>query len=77
MIAANLGINQRTVENHRASIPHHAGAILMCEHAKLESAETKSLCRSILEALLGIDVESHDFVTKSPRSGVKNSTKSV
>jgi uncharacterized protein (DUF305 family) len=32
----------------RSMIPHHAGAILMCEKAPLEAAETKELCRSII-----------------------------
>ena len=48
-----LMIRQQTLVTDRqflrSMIPHHAGAILMCENAKLESAETKSLCRSILE----------------------------
>ena len=32
----------------RSMISHHAGAILMCEHAALESAEVKGLCKSII-----------------------------
>ena len=34
----------------RSMIPHHAGAILMCEHAALQSAEIKGLCKSIIES---------------------------
>jgi uncharacterized protein (DUF305 family) len=34
----------------RSMIPHHAGAILMCEQASLEDAEVRELCRGILEA---------------------------
>ena len=47
-------IRQQTLVTHRqflrSMIPHHAGAILMCEHAPLESSEIKSLCRSIIES---------------------------
>ena|SRR5687768_11547722 len=32
----------------RSMIPHHAGAILMCEEAPLQDAEIKALCQSIL-----------------------------
>lgn len=32
----------------RSMIPHHAGAILMCEQAQLQSTETRELCRSII-----------------------------
>jgi uncharacterized protein (DUF305 family) len=29
-------------------IPHHAGAILMCEQAALDDPEVKTLCREII-----------------------------
>jgi uncharacterized protein (DUF305 family) len=29
-------------------IPHHAGAILMCEEAPIQDAEIRRLCRSII-----------------------------
>jgi uncharacterized protein (DUF305 family) len=32
----------------RSMIPHHAGAILMCEQARIEAQEIKDLCRSII-----------------------------
>ena len=32
----------------RSMIPHHAGAILMCEHASIRDAETQKLCRNII-----------------------------
>lgn len=32
----------------RSMIPHHAGAILMCEKAAIQDAEIKELCRGIL-----------------------------
>ena len=32
----------------RSMIPHHAGAILMCEKATLQSSDTKALCESIV-----------------------------
>ena len=49
-----LMIRQQTLVTDRqflrSMIPHHAGAILMCEHAALESAEIKGLCKSIIES---------------------------
>lgn len=32
----------------RSMIPHHAGAILMCQEAPLQDVEIKALCRNIL-----------------------------
>jgi len=32
----------------RSMIPHHAGAILMCEQAAIQDSEIKELCRSII-----------------------------
>jgi hypothetical protein len=32
----------------RSMIPHHAGAILMCENASIEDAQIKELCGNIL-----------------------------
>lgn len=34
----------------RAMIPHHSGAILMCEQAKLSDPAVVSLCKDIVEA---------------------------
>jgi uncharacterized protein (DUF305 family) len=34
----------------RAMIPHHSGAILMCEQAKITDAEILTLCRQIVES---------------------------
>ena len=34
----------------RSMIPHHSGAILMCEKANLNDAEIKELCASIIES---------------------------
>lgn len=34
----------------KSMIPHHAGAILMCERAPLQDAEVKRLCGNILES---------------------------
>lgn len=34
----------------RSMIPHHAGAILMCENAPLKEAELKELCRTIISS---------------------------
>src|SRR6266540_1747300 len=32
----------------RSMIPHHAGAILMCEQVTIQDSEIKELCRSII-----------------------------
>ena len=32
----------------RSMIPHHAGAILMCENAPIKDAEIKDLCKAIV-----------------------------
>lgn len=32
----------------RSMIPHHAGAILMCQQAAIQDAEIKDLCRNIV-----------------------------
>jgi uncharacterized protein (DUF305 family) len=34
----------------KSMIPHHAGAILMCEEASLQDAEIKELCKSIISS---------------------------
>jgi len=34
----------------RSMIPHHAGAILMCEQAPIERAEIKELCGTIISS---------------------------
>jgi len=33
----------------KSMIPHHAGAILMCEEATIQSPEIKKLCRGIIQ----------------------------
>lgn len=32
----------------RSMIPHHAGAILMCEEARIDSPEIRKLCQDII-----------------------------
>ena len=34
----------------KSMIPHHAGAILMCEHAKLTTPDVRVLCEGIVKA---------------------------
>jgi hypothetical protein len=34
----------------KSMIPHHAGAVLMCEKAQLQDEEIKSLCQNILDS---------------------------
>jgi uncharacterized protein (DUF305 family) len=52
LIAFFLLIRQQTAVSDRqflkSMIPHHAGAILMCEETNLEDPEIKDLCNSII-----------------------------
>jgi hypothetical protein len=34
----------------RSMIPHHAGAILMCEHAAIDDPEIEELCKNIISS---------------------------
>jgi uncharacterized protein (DUF305 family) len=34
----------------RSMIPHHAGAILMCEQASIQDAEIQELCKTIISS---------------------------
>lgn len=34
----------------RSMIPHHGGAILMCQHASIQDSEIKDLCQSIISS---------------------------
>jgi uncharacterized protein (DUF305 family) len=45
LIRQQVAITDR--EFLKSMIPHHAGAILMCEQASLEDPEIRELCRSI------------------------------
>ncbi len=51
-VGALLGIRTQTpigdIELVRAMIPHHSGAILMCEQAKLADPEIDKLCEGII-----------------------------
>jgi uncharacterized protein (DUF305 family) len=52
-VAFFLFIRQQTAISDRqflrSMIPHHAGAILMCEGASLEDQRIKDLCKTIIE----------------------------
>ena len=47
-----IGIRRQTAVSDeqflRSMIPHHAGAILMCEEANLEDSAIKELCKTIV-----------------------------
>jgi hypothetical protein len=49
-----FGIRDQTAVGDReflkSMIPHHAGAILMCEKARLQDAEIRELCSSIISS---------------------------
>lgn len=48
-----IGIRQQIAVDDRqllrAMIPHHAGAVLMCEKANLSDPEVQTLCKGIIE----------------------------
>jgi hypothetical protein len=46
LIREQIGISDK--QFLRSMIPHHAGAILMCEKAPIEGARIKELCKSII-----------------------------
>ena len=52
LILSFVGIRQQSLVGDRqflrSMIPHHSGAILMCEEAKLADAEIKQLCGDII-----------------------------
>ena len=52
--ASWFGIRQQALVSDaqflKSMIPHHAGAILMCEQTSLQDAEIKKLCQSILSS---------------------------
>lgn len=49
-----IGIRQQTAvadeQFLKSMIPHHAGAVLMCEQASIEDAEIKLLCEGIIRS---------------------------
>jgi uncharacterized protein (DUF305 family) len=45
LIRQQVGVTDR--QFLRSMIPHHAGAILMCEQAAIQSTERKRLCATI------------------------------
>jgi uncharacterized protein (DUF305 family) len=51
-VAAFVGIRQQSAigdaEFLRSMIPHHAGAVLMCEQAPIEDPEIVALCEGII-----------------------------
>lgn len=46
LIRFQIGVNDRQFV--RSMIPHHAGALQMCQHANLARAELHTLCASII-----------------------------
>jgi uncharacterized protein (DUF305 family) len=54
LIALFLLIRQQTavtdVQFLKSMIPHHAGAVLMCEKAPITDTEIKDLCKTILSS---------------------------
>jgi uncharacterized protein (DUF305 family) len=47
-IRSQAGVSDRQFV--KSMIPHHAGAVLMCERNSLESADLKSLCAGIISS---------------------------
>ena len=54
MIAFFMGIRQQVAVNDaqflKSMIPHHAGAILMCEKARVQDPGIKQLCATIIQS---------------------------
>ena len=54
LVLSLVGIRQQSLVGDdqfvRSMIPHHSGAILMCEEAKLTDPEIRRLCREIIQA---------------------------
>ena len=54
MIAFFMGIRQQVAVNDaqflKSMIPHHAGAILMCEKARVQDPAIKQLCATIIQS---------------------------
>lgn len=52
LIGSSLAIRQQTAVSDRqflrSMIPHHAGAILMCQEAAIQDQEIRDLCRQII-----------------------------
>jgi hypothetical protein len=52
LVGSWFGIRQQFAVNDRqflrSMIPHHAGAILMCQEASIEDQEIQELCRNII-----------------------------
>jgi uncharacterized protein (DUF305 family) len=46
LLRNQVGVSDR--QFLRSMIPHHAGAILMCEQAPMQDAEIKALCKNII-----------------------------
>ena len=53
-ILSMFGIRQQSLVGDRqflrSMIPHHSGAVLMCEEAKITDAEIQSLCQGIISS---------------------------
>ena len=54
LVSAWLAIRQQALIGDRqflkSMVPHHAGAILMCQEASIRDPEVKELCRSIVSS---------------------------
>jgi hypothetical protein len=54
LIGSWFGIRQQAAIGDRqflrSMIPHHAGAILMCQQASIQDQEIKTLCRNIISS---------------------------
>jgi uncharacterized protein (DUF305 family) len=54
LVLSFLGIREQGLVGDRqfvrSMIPHHSGAILMCERASMEDAEIRHLCGNIIES---------------------------
>jgi hypothetical protein len=50
----------------KSMIPHHAGAVLMCEQTRLENAELQQLCRKIVIGQQAEIVQMKEILSRLP-----------
>ena len=63
-IRDQLAVNDKSFL--RSMIPHHAGAILMCQQASLKDAEIKNLCGEIISSQTKEIAQMKDILARNP-----------
>jgi ABC-type Na+ efflux pump permease subunit len=63
-IRDQLAVNDKSFL--RAMIPHHAGAILMCQNVALKNSEVKKLCADIISSQTQEIAQMKDILARNP-----------